>query len=112
MVPNIVATGVSLVQLNSEGRICEVIEYRQPTHEEMAAHLRRDLPGQQHAAIERLLLRGHAVPVSVSSSGGSFCQLPSSRSIDPMWRVRAVQAATEWVENWTPGPDLENMVRF
>ncbi|GIL50446.1 hypothetical protein Vafri_6567 [Volvox africanus] len=107
-------SGVSLVQLNSEGRICEVIEYRQPTHEEMEAYLRRDLPGAQRNTIERLLLRGHAVPAATSASGGaggSYCQLPSSRSVDPMWRVRAVQAATEWVENWTPGPDLENLVR-
>ncbi|EFJ41538.1 hypothetical protein VOLCADRAFT_121622 [Volvox carteri f. nagariensis] len=107
-------SGVSLVQLNSEGRISEIIEYRQPTHEEMAAYLRRDLPGPQRATIERLLLRGHAAPAPASASSGasgSFCQLPSSSTIDPMWRVRAVQAATEWVENWTPGPDLENMVR-
>ncbi len=99
------------MHLSSDGRIREVIEYRQPTHEEMAANLRRNLPGPQHSTIERLLLRGHAAPARTSGSGGaSYCQLPSSRSIDPMWRVRAVQAATEWVENWTPGPDLENMV--
>ncbi|GFR44484.1 hypothetical protein Agub_g5747 [Astrephomene gubernaculifera] len=101
-------SGVSLVQLHTDGRIREVIEYRQPTHEEMAAFLRQDLPDQQHGAVDRLLARGHAAP---ASSGGSYCQLPVTRSIDPMWRVRAMQVATEWVENWTPGPDLEEMVR-
>ncbi|GLC36641.1 hypothetical protein PLESTB_000125100 [Pleodorina starrii] len=106
-------SGVSLVSLNSEGRICEVIEYRQPTHEEMEAHLRRDLPAPQNTTIQRLLMRGHAnpAPADAGAGSGSYCQLPASRSIDPMWRVRAVQAATEWVENWTPGPDLEKMVR-
>lgn len=103
-----------MVTLDKEGRIAEVIEYRQPTHEEMEAHLRRDLPGQQQANIERLIARGHQTPTtntSAPAAGSSFCQIPASRSVDPMWRVRAVQAATEWVENWTPGPDLESMVR-
>ncbi|KXZ47636.1 hypothetical protein GPECTOR_34g795 [Gonium pectorale] len=109
--------GVSLVTLASDGRIQEVIEYRQPTHEEMAAHLQRDLPGQQRAAVDRLLMRGHAAPTTPSSSAsdagtsGTYCQLPSTGTVDPMWRVRAVQAATEWVENWTPAPDMESMVR-
>lgn len=31
--------------------------------------------------------------------------------ITPEWRVRSVQAAVEWVENWTAGPDLADMVR-
>ncbi|KAG2446682.1 hypothetical protein HYH02_008250 [Chlamydomonas schloesseri] len=107
-------SGVSMITLDSDGRISEVIEYRQPTHEEMEAHLRRDLPGPQQAKIERLIARGHLTPTTntgAPAAGGTFCQLPASRAVDPMWRVRAVQAATEWVENWTPGPDLESMVR-
>ncbi|KAG2489544.1 hypothetical protein HYH03_011995 [Edaphochlamys debaryana] len=105
-------SGVTLVQLTNQGLISEVIEYRQPTHEEMAAHLRKDLDQPHKGAVERLLLRGHAVPAGTQpEAGGYACQLPASRTVDPMWRIRAVQAATEWVENWTPGPDLEKMVR-
>ncbi len=98
---------------DGSGRIQEVVEYRQPTYEEMAAHLNRELPAPQRSAVDRLLLRGHAAPKRTDGAQGSnyYCELPSTREVDPMWRVRAVQAATEWVESWTPGPDLENMVR-
>lgn len=34
--------GVSLFYLAPDGRVREVVEYRQPTREEMAAHLRQD----------------------------------------------------------------------
>lgn len=108
-------SGISVVTLSPDGsgRIQEVVEYRQPTYEEMAAHLNRELPGPERAAVDRLLLRGHAAPKRTDGAQGSnyYCELPSTREVDPMWRVRAVQAATEWVESWTPGPDLENMVR-
>lgn len=96
--------GVTLAYLAPDGRIRELIEYRQPTHEEMAAFLR---PDTGNPNVQRLQLRGHAVPRrnSYSSLAGD------DTTVRPEWRVLAVQAATEWVENWTAGPDLENMVR-
>ncbi len=98
------ATGVSLVYLTDDGRIKELIEYRQPTHEEMLAFLRRD-PQHPDPAVERLLLRGHAVPQS-----NSYCHVEYGQEISPSWRVQAVQLATEWVETWTPSMSLEDMV--
>jgi hypothetical protein len=47
LTPALLLAGVSLVLLTTEGRIQEVIEYRQPTHEEMISHLRPDLPAEQ-----------------------------------------------------------------
>lgn len=99
-------SGVTLAYLAPDGRIRELIEYRQPTHEEMAAFLR---PDTGNPNVQRLQLRGHAVP-----RRGSYSSLAAAddTTVRPEWRVLSVQAATEWVENWTAGPDLENMVRY
>lgn len=97
-------SGVSLVYLTDDGRIKEIIEYRQPTHEEMVAFLRRD-PQHPDPAVERLLMRGHAVPQS-----DAYCHVDYGKEISPSWRVQAVQLATEWVETWTPSMSLEDMI--
>lgn len=106
-----VFSGVSIVYLATDGRVQEVVEYRQPTHEEMVAFFNPE----SGPSVQQLLAKGHLYPSEEDThqAVGSVTvdQSFAGPQVDQSWRDRAVSAATEWVETWTPGPDLEQLIR-